>query len=176
MKKLLSLIPLVFIIAVSGWAQDTTSFPHAFTGKWKGSIQWFVAGKPPRDIPMQLIIQPADSQGHYTWKIIYGEDGKDFRPYLLKPVDIAAGHWIVDEGDGIVLDSYVHGNSLHSAFTVQNSTIVDNFRLENGKLYVEFFTILLDEKKTSGKGTEEVPLVNSYRIGSYQSGWLTRQN
>jgi len=124
---------------------------------------------------MQLIILPADSAGQYTWKIIYGEDGKDFRPYLLKPVDMATGHWVVDEGDGIMLDSYVHGNSIHGSFTVGNNTIVDNYRIENGKMFVEYFTIQLGQKKTSGKGTAEIPLVDSYRIGSYQSGWLTKQ-
>lgn len=153
---------------------NATTFPHTFIGNWKGKMQWMVAGKPSQTFSMQLRIQPADTAGQYTWQIIYGDDNKDNRPYILKPVDTAKGHWIVDENDGILLDSYVHGNAVHGAFTVQGNTIVDNYKVENGKMYVEFFSIKLSDKKQSGKGTEETPFVDSYRISSYQTGILTK--
>lgn len=123
---------------------------------------------------MQLKIQPADTAGQYTWQIIYGDEGKDNRPYLLKPVDTAQGHWIIDERDGIILDSYVHGNAIHGAFTVQGNTIIDNYKIENGKMLVEFFTVKLSEKNVSGKGTTDIPLVESYKIAGYQTGMLTK--
>ena len=123
---------------------------------------------------MQLRIQPTDSVNQYTWQIIYGNAGKDNRSYILKPVDTAKGHWMIDENNGIILDSYVHGNAVHGAFTVQGNTIVDNYAIENGKIKVEFFSIKLEDKKQSGKGTEEAPFVDSYRISSYQTGVLTR--
>jgi len=126
----------------------------------------------------QLRIQPADTAGQYTWQIIYGDPSTplrtDNRPYILKPVDTTKGHWIIDEHDGIILDSYVHGNSIHGAFTVQGNTIIDNYTIENGKMRVEFFSIKLDNKKQSGKGTAETPFVDSYLISSYQTGVLTR--
>ena len=109
-----------------------------------------------------------------VWQIIYGDDNKDNRPYILKPIDTAKGHWIIDEHDGIILDSYVHGNSIHGAFTVQGNTIIDNYTIENGKMRVEFFSIKLDDKKQSGKGTAETPFVDSYLISSYQTGVLER--
>jgi hypothetical protein len=151
-----------------------TTFPQSFIGNWKGQLQWMVAGKPTQTFTMQLRIQPTDIANQYTWQIIYGAAGKDNRPYILKPVDTAKGHWIIDEKDGIMLDSYVHGNSLHGAFTVQGNTIVDNYSIENGKMRVEFFSIKLADKKQSGKGTEETPFVDSYKISSYQTGVLTR--
>lgn len=155
-------------------AQVSTPFPGAFMGHWKGKLQWMVAGKPTQEFSMQLNIQPADTTGQFTWQIIYGEEGKDNRPYLLKPVDTTKGHWVVDEGDGIVLDSYVHGNAIHGAFTVQGNTIVDNYRLDGGKMFVEFFSIRLADKTTSGKGSADTPFVDSYRIASYQVGVLSK--
>jgi hypothetical protein len=149
-------------------------FPACFTGNWKGTLQWMVAGKPEREFNMQLNIQPADSAGQYSWQIIYGDDNKDQRPYLLRPVDETRGHWVIDEKDGIMLDSYVHGNSIHGAFTVQGNTIVDNYTIIDGRMHVEFFSIKLDDKKTSGKGTAETPFVDSYRISSYQTGILLK--
>jgi hypothetical protein len=133
-----------------------------------------VNGKPAQNFSMQLRIQPTDSANQYTWQIIYGDDNKDNRPYILKAIDTAKGHWIVDENDGIILDSYVHGSCIHGAFTVQGNTIVDNYCIEAGLMKVEFFSIKLGDKKQSGKGTEETPFVDSYKISSYQTGVLTR--
>jgi hypothetical protein len=173
MKKLFLVI--VFIITTRfAIAQAKTTFPQTFIGNWKGKLQWMVAGKATQTFTMQLRIQPTDSANQYTWQIIYGDAGKDNRPYILKPIDTAKGHWVVDERDGIMLDSYVHGNSIHGAFTVQGNTIVDNYTIENGKMRVEFFSIKLGDKKQSGKGTEEIPFVDSYKISSYQTGVLTR--
>lgn len=174
MKQTAILILQFFLFTFGAAAQDSASLPRDFIGNWKGKIQWLMAGKSPREFSMQLRIQPGDSIGHYSWAIIYGDEGKDNRPYKLKPVDVANGHWVVDEGDGIILDSYIHGNAIHGAFTVQGSTIIDNYRVENGKMFVEFFSIKLSDKKTSGKGTDETPYVDSYRIASYQVGVLTR--
>ena len=149
-------------------------FPKCFIGNWKGQLQWMVNGQPTQTFSMQLHIQPTDSANQYTWQIIYGDDAKDNRPYTLKPVDTARGHWIVDENDGIILDSYVHGNSIHGAFTVQGNTIVDNYKAEDDKMYVEFFSINLADKKQSGKGTAATPFVDSYKISSYQTGVLLK--
>lgn len=188
-KKLLSyftslLVACLFILNVSAQKPinenpsvsllNSSAFPQSFIGNWKGKLQWMVAGKPTQTFTMQLSIQPADSVGQYTWQIRYGDSSADNRPYLLKPVDTAKGHWVIDERDGILLDSYVHGNSIHGAFTVQGNTIVDNYRVEGNQLFVEFFTIKLANKKTSGKGTPETPFVESYQIGSYQAGTLLR--
>jgi hypothetical protein len=173
MKKTLVLI-LLALLNMVGFSQSKNSFPKNFIGKWKGKLEWRVAGKPTQTFTMQLNILPTDSANQYTWQIIYGDNGKDNRPYILKPIDIAKGHWIVDEIDGIILDSYVHGNCIHGAFTVQGNTIVDNYTVVGNKMNVEFFSIKLDDKKQSGKGTDDVPFVDSYRIGSYQVGTLTK--
>lgn len=153
----------------------SVNFPQSFVGQWKGKLQWMIAGKKTLTFSMQLIVLPTDTVGQFTWQIIYSDKGKDNRPYLLKPIDTIKGHWIVNEQDGIVLDSYVHGNSIHGAFTVQGNTIVDNYRVEGDSMFVEFFSIKLADKKTSGKGTDDTPWVDSYTISSYQMGVLTKQ-
>jgi hypothetical protein len=178
MKRLFML--LLVCIPVLQLSAQTNSFPQSFAGRWKGKLQWMVAGKPVREFSMQLIIQPADTAGQFTWQIIYTDTAAsagaaDNRPYLLKPVDTAHGHWLIDERDGILLDSYVHGNSIHGAFTVQGNTIVDNYRVEGNTITVEFFSIKLADKRTSGKGTDETPFVDSYTISSYQTGTLQKQ-
>jgi hypothetical protein len=173
MKKI-TLLLLFLNFSIFVIAQKQAAFPKTFIGKWKGKMQWMVAGKPSQTFTMRLNILPTDTPNLYTWQIIYGDKQQDNRPYLLKPIDTAKGHWIVDELNGIILDSYVHGNSIKGAFTVQGNTIVDNYVVEGNKMKVEFITIKLGDKKQSGGGTDESPFVDSYRIASYQTGVLTK--
>jgi hypothetical protein len=156
--------------------KHTETFPKNFIGNWVGTMQWMVAGKPTQNFKMQLHIQPTDSVGQYTWQIIYGDKEQDNRPYILKPVDSAKQHWMVDELNGIILDTYIHGNCAHGAFTVQGNTIVDNYCVDGNRMLVEFLSVKLGEKKQSGNNTPDSPNVDSYRIASYQKGTLKRAN
>ena len=177
MKKIFLVIVLFFtaiLCVAQSKIKSSAVFPKAFIGNWKGKLQWLVAGKPTQTFTMQLRIQAADTATQYSWQIIYGDSGKDNRPYSLKPVDTTKSHWMVDERDGILLDSYVHGNCIHGAFTVQGNTIVDNYCVEGNKMKVEFFSIKLSDKNQSGKGTDETPFVDSYKVGSYQTGILSK--
>ncbi len=172
MKFFLSATLLFICLTVT--AQQINKFPQNFIGNWKGTLQWMVAGKPTQTFTMQLRIEPADTTGQYTWQIIYGDDDKDNRPYILKPVDTTKGYWVVDERNGIILDSYLHGNCFQGAFTVQGNTIVDNYCVEGNSMAVEFFSIKIGDKRQSGNGTNEVPHVDSYRVSGYQKGVLLR--
>ncbi len=154
-------------------AQD--HFPQSFVGNWKGTLDWFEAGKKePKKIAMRLRVFSTDTAGIYSWQIQYGEEGKDNRPYLLKPVDTLKGHWRVDEGNGILLDNYWLGNRLSVAFTVMNSTIFNTYRLEGDSLLVEFHSLTSKPVATSGLGTEGSPQVNSYGTKFYQRAVLRR--
>ena len=46
--------------------------------------------------------------------------------------------------------------------------------MEDDKLYVEFFNIGAKPMITTGKGTDEIPFVDSYKLGSYQKAVLIR--
>lgn len=144
-----------------------------FIGHWQGTLHWYQAGKKePQKVKMQLIIQPIDTANVYTWQIIYGDQGQDNRPYLLKPVDTTKGHWQVDERNGIVLDQYLIGNRFTSAFTVQTTTILDSYWREGKNLVAEFYSLTAKPVATTGEGTEDSPKVDSYGTKSYQRAVL----
>lgn len=151
-------------------------FPAAFIGHWKGMLEWYPAGaKEPRKVVMHLRIYPyRDSVDHYTWNMIYGDATKDNRPYLLKPVDTAQGHWIIDEVNGILVDQYWTGGKFCSAYTVQQVTIANNYWIENGQMVAEFITYNTKPIAKTGKGTEDIPYVYSYEIRSYQKAILKK--
>ena len=124
---------------------------------------------------MQLIIQPADSVNTYTWQIIYGAKGEDNRPYILRPLDTAKGHWQIDERNGIRLDQYFIGNRLSCAFTVQSTTIVNTYWREGDQLVAEFLSLSAKPVSTSGKDTEESPRVDSYQTKGFQKAVLKKK-
>lgn len=162
--------------AAGAFAQKAAAFPQSFVGHWSGNLLWYQTGKQtPQTVRMQLIIKPADSAGTYTWQIVYGDNGEDNRPYILKPVDTARGHWQVDERNGIVLDQYYVGNRFTSAFTVQNTTIVDSYWREGENLVVEFHSLSAKPLATTGNGTDESPRVDSYGIKGFQRAVLRRR-
>jgi hypothetical protein len=163
---------MVGFLSVS--AQKTVSFPQSWTGNWKGTMLWYQGNKPAQKVPMELRIQKGDSADTYTWQIIYGKAQEDNRPYLLIPKDTATGHWAIDERNGIVLDQYMIGNRFCGAFTVEKSTIVNNYWIENGELNIEFYSIGAKPIATTGKGNEDAPFVDSYRVGSYQRAVLVK--
>lgn len=123
---------------------------------------------------MRLNIQPETEKSVYSWQLIYGDAAKDNRPYQLKPVDTAVGHWVIDEHDGILLDGYWIGNRFISTFSVQGNTITAVYWLAGKELHIEMISTKVVASRESGKGTSEVPKVFSYPVSSYQNAILYR--
>jgi hypothetical protein len=150
-------------------------FPQTWEGNWKGELLWYKTGKAdPQKVNMELKIHPADSASTWTWQIIYGSATEDNRPYKLIAKDTTGTHWVIDENNGIVLDQYWVANKFCGMFTVQSSTIVNSYWMENGKLIVEFYSIAAKPVATTGHDTDESPSVDSYKVGSYQKAILQR--
>lgn len=152
------------------------SFPQSWCGHWKGELLWYPgANKEPKSVPMKLRIGATDSAHRFTWQLTYGEAAADNRPYELVAKDTAKGHWVIDEKNGIVLDQYWLAGRLSGAFTVQQSTIINHYWMQDGQLHVEFSMIAAKPIATTGKGDEESPLVDSYQVRSYQKAVLRRE-
>jgi hypothetical protein len=167
------IIPAMFL-SFFVFSQETR-FPQSWIGNWKGELLWYKGTSEPQKIMMELRIQPLMGSNNYSWQIIYGSQTADNRPYTLVARDTAKNHWAIDENNGIILDQYWIANRFCGAFTVQASTILNSYWIENGKLVAEFYSLSAKPVDTTGKGTEDSPFVASYRMGSYQRAVLTRQ-
>ncbi len=165
---------LTFGLSVTAKCQST-SFPQSWVGNWKGELQWYKTGKAePLKVNMDIRIHPTDSINTWSWQIIYGSIADDNRPYKLVMKGTSGIHWVIDENNGIVLDQFWVANKFCGAFTVMGNIILNSYSMENDKLMVEFYTIGAKPITTTGKGTEDSPTVDSYRIGSYQKAVLQR--
>lgn len=171
------IIAAITCFSIVSKAQVKTSFPQDFTGKWKGTLEWHRSGAAQsQPVNMELYILPStDTAGQFTWHLIYGSATQDSRPYLLKPIDTAKGHWLIDELNGIMLDQFWVGNRFCGSFTVGNSTIVNSYYIENGQLIVEFIAYTAKPVAKTGKGSEDSPFVDSYTIKSFQRAVLKKQ-
>lgn len=176
MKGFFLLMAFVANTAIA-FSQDKPVFPNDYIGKWKGTLEWYPAGNPqPRLVNMELYILPSkDTAGQFSWHLTYGSVSQDSRPYLLKPIDTAKGHWLIDELNGIMLDQYWIGNRFIGSFTVGNSTIVNSYYIENGNMIVEFISYGAQALAKTGKGTEDSPFVDSYAIKGFQRAVLKKQ-
>ncbi|MET0393770.1 MAG: hypothetical protein ABW019_11550 [Chitinophagaceae bacterium] len=152
------------------------SFPQSWCGSWKGELFWYQgAGKEPKTVHMELRIGATDSAHRFSWQLIYGSAAADIRPYELIAKDTAKGHWVIDEKNGIFLDQYWMAGRLSGVFTVQQSTIINHYWMQDGELHAEFCTIGARPIATTGKGDEESPLVDSYQVKGYQKAVLRRE-
>lgn len=168
-----SLLILVFLLIAS--IVQAQSFPYTFMGHWKGELLWYQQGKKaPQRQAMQLIIQPTDTANNFTWQLRYGNKNEDTRPYLLKPIDTAKGHWVIDEQNGILLDQYLIGPKLCGGFTVSGTTLTNCYWIERNKLVIEFLSLSAKDKTTSGGRGRDIPYVDSYPVKAYQKAILTK--
>ncbi len=171
MKKII----LVTAFSISLCFARAQNFPSDFEGHWQGELQWFKPGNAKAQrVNMQLIIQKTDTAGTWQWQLVYGEQNKDNRPYLLKAVDTAKGHWVIDERNGILLDHFWVGNRLAGAFTVEHTTIINAFRREGDAILVEFYSTGSKEIRSSG-GSGAIPPVSSYQAKAYQFAVLKKK-
>lgn len=165
---------LFVFITLSLQAQN--EFPESWTGTWKGELSWFTPGaKTPQTVPMEIRISPLkDSLDQYHWDMVYANDYNAIRAYFLKAVNKANGKWLIDENNGILLEQFLYGNCLSGVFKVENSVIVNNYRMEQDQLTVEFYSYKAEPSLTSGGKSEDIPPVESFTVLSYQRAVLKR--
>ncbi|MBT9546396.1 MAG: hypothetical protein IV090_13490 [Candidatus Sericytochromatia bacterium] len=149
-------------------------FPEDWQGVWRGNCSNTGPGGKQTYAPVQmnLTILPQTNQ-RWQWKIEYISGEKQVRDYLLKPVDAAKGHWLIDENNGILLDNFsINGGLILEAFTVGPTLIHGRHqRLDGNLLKVELTSYSLQGDRKSG--AEPYP-VSSLKLMSLQDCDLKR--
>ena len=178
MKSILSFFFLCLLTGLS--AQPDPTFPANWIGNWTGELEIYNAQGLRQKIFMGLNIQPTDAEGQYTYEIIYGSgDAQQVRPYELQVVDAQKGHYRIDEGNSILLDSYWLGPALVEIFSVEESLLITTTeQIEENVLLWQIVVGQLDVTTTTG-GTEadgeKIPPVTSYLAPGLQRARLVRK-
>ncbi|MBK9255214.1 MAG: hypothetical protein IPM42_06990 [Saprospiraceae bacterium] len=159
--------------------KNAYTFPDDWLGVWSGTLEIYNQTGLVQKIPMKAEHLVTDTTGVYIWSLVYGEDTiKGRRNYFLKTVDAEKGHYVVDEKNGIFLDSYVIGNKLISNFEVSGNHLVSTYTLEREKILFEIFVSDNKSIRVSGGNLhhdEEIPEVFSFRSKVYQKAILYKK-
>jgi hypothetical protein len=120
---------------------------------------------------MELVIGPTADPARYTWTVIYIEgDQRQERPYELVIIDAAAGKFVIDEKNSIMLDSRFIDGALYSQFVVGTSVITASYRRDGERLVVELLTT--DVKGAAVTGAKDVPEVQTHPVKGLQRAVL----
>ncbi len=154
-------------------------FPDDWLGYWQGDLNIYGVTGLKQSLPMALDNAVTDIEGEYTWAIIYGQDtiaGR--RDYSLKEVDKDNGHYVVDENNGILLDSYLIDNELISVFDVMGNTLTSTYKREDDKMIFEIMMYKSEKNKLTGDtiiGLDTIPAVSTYRPVVRQKAILSKR-
>ncbi|MEM9982683.1 MAG: hypothetical protein AAF734_09310, partial [Bacteroidota bacterium] len=96
-------------------------------GTWQGDLQITTPEGKVQKIPMELQIYPTDSAGYYRFSILYNQSP---RHYVLQQVDTSKGHYVMDEKNGILLDTYLINRTFISQFEVMGNLLTSSYELQ----------------------------------------------
>ncbi len=104
-------------------------------GYWQGECQYQAPGTSNIEyIPFTLEIAPLTSN-EVSWKMNHMRaSGDEIRDYIVRGVDVTAGHYEVDEQNGIVIDKYLRNNRLMQNFEVNKRQITIAFELDGNSM------------------------------------------
>lgn len=108
------------------FALGQNPFPNDWVGNWTGKLDIFSAAGKVNEVDMLLEIHPLDTSatGRYSWGMTYGSKAQDWRPYELVPVQPDKGLWLVDEKNGIAMESWLINGRLLCWFVVSGNRIL----------------------------------------------------
>lgn len=145
------------------------SFPQDWIGNWKGSCKMFQSQNKEETFNMNLIVQKLEGKANkWLWQIEYKSPTiNQIRKYELQTVNEKNGHFIIDEKNGIVLDTFLYkNNTMLEQFTVGTSNLTVKHQLvDKNNMNIEFIIFSNDSIRKTGSGEN---IVNSYQLLNYQ--------
>lgn len=160
-----ALVLVSFLLSVPALhAGDDPAFPASWEGVWKGPCVVVRDGAEKLRFPMELRVAPLDGRAGWTWTIVYD---KQVRPYELLPVAGEPFRFVVDEKNGILLDSFFENDRLHARFRV-GASVVDATYARSGDSMVVTLTTFAATPLRTARGVE------TFALKAVQRGTLTR--
>jgi len=175
MRRLLA--PFLACLVAAGAAAETDPLAP-WAGTWRGRCELIPPYQGSSGLETLLTIAPG-ADGSYTWRLVYEASGsvpRQVRDYELVPVDAVKGHYVLDEKNGLKLDTFVVGRAIYSYFMISGNRIPSHDEL-----------LSEDEMLMSLPMFEEAPVRNtcltgkpsvctdSFRLKTAQSCRLRRQ-
>ena len=128
---------------------SSAQFPQHWVGGWKGTMYIYKSGKVVDSVGVTHTIKPAADAGSYVWKTEYHSTKMPvMKDYMLRIKDAAKGIYVIDEGEGLELNSYLMGDRLLNVFEVGGVLLTAKYELQGDTLVFE----VTSSKKDSATG------------------------
>ena len=164
----------------SATKSETTEskFPDDWIGTWIGELGIYRGTKKLQSVPMEMVIEAADTIGRYTRTTT--NLGKDtiVKPSEHQTLNEESGQYLIDEKNTIKIETYLFDKKLVSWYDVQGTMILASHELRNGQLLFEIIAGQSKEVSTTGGTTfegEEIPPVRTFPITTTQQATLSRK-
>ena len=160
----------ILIIVVFFILGDTTNVGaqilKEWHGQWHGMMHMFRNGTTSDSVDVILTIKPINDST-LTWKTEYKSAKQPMtKDYTMKSVDIVKGVYATDEGEGVLLDTYLIDHTLFNVFEVEGIMLTATYRLLGDEMFFEV---------TSGKKGKTVSGgVTNFSVNHLQRVKLTR--
>ena len=142
-------------------------FPDRCLGVWEGTMHIYSKGVLRDSVRVRRTIRRIDST-HWTWRTDYlSEKMPATKDYVLRRIDRAGTEFVVDEGGGIEIPTYLSGNRLYSVFETAGFLLTASEELTSGGLLFEVVSA-----RRSGKPD---PPVGTFQVGAVQRVLLVRR-
>jgi len=149
------------------YTSSDAQFPQQWMGDWKGTMHIYKSGKVVDSVGVTHTVKPAADAGSYVWKTEYHSTKMPVtKDYMLRTKDAANGIYVIDEGVGLELKSYLMGNRLLSMFEVGGVLLTANYELQGNTLVFE----VTSSRKDSATGGG----VTNYAVTTLQRVVLKR--
>lgn len=163
-------------VPVQEESNKTYLFPIEWIGHYKGDLN--ILGIKKGDtlkVDMELIIDSPNGMGLYPWVLKYND--KDVRHYGLEVVNAEKGHYLIDEYNSIKIDGYLRSNHFITRFSVETSDLIFHYEKRPDGIAISVYaTNGIAHSITGGEIIKQdtIPMVDSYRLTGYQSGFLKK--
>lgn len=135
MKKLKILVVLIFNIQA---ITAQINFADKCIGKWEGNMEFYKKGKLLGKMPVRFTVSKKQQKDTWVWKTEYlSKKQPGVKDYLLKLIDSKQQLYLLDEGNNIVLNSYVINDKLYQVFETDGILLTSNYELINDTLIFE---------------------------------------
>lgn len=125
----------LLLVAIVLFSQISSGSPSSFDGwlgQWKGVCKLTPPYNGVSRFNVSLKISRSEKADRFQWLWIY-EAATNFqeevRDYEMVAVDASKGYYVVDEHNGLLLDSFLDGNFLYSPFRINGKLITATYIL-----------------------------------------------
>lgn len=106
-------------------------------GEWHGLMQMYKNGQKIDTVDVLLTIKPINDST-LTWRTEYKSVKQPMiKNYTMKSVDVSKGVYATDEGEGVVLDTYLIDHALYNVFEVEGIMLTAMYRLMGDEIVFE---------------------------------------